>query len=40
MLIKPNIVSLCDYLEQFKKAGKGKYTKGLGQLQLSFATAS
>lgn len=24
-------------LETFKKAGTGKYTKGLGQLQLSFA---
>ena len=23
--------------ETFKKAGSGKYTKGLGQLQLSFA---
>lgn len=26
-------------VETFKKAGTGKYTKGLGQLQLSFAHA-
>jgi 3-hydroxy-3-methylglutaryl CoA synthase len=31
---------LVNYLETFKNAGKGKYTKGLGQLQLSFANAS
>jgi hypothetical protein len=27
------------HLEIYKNAGKGKYTKGLGQLQLSFANA-
>jgi 3-hydroxy-3-methylglutaryl CoA synthase len=28
------------HLEIYKNTGKGKYTKGLGQLQLSFANAS
>lgn len=30
---------MIDNPEEFKGAGKGKYTKGLGQLELSFAHA-